>query len=213
MDEGMGQEQGTQVEELQKQLTVITSLPSLNTEQVTEIGGRLRVIYDNAEQLGDAALMTTVADTWAIIQANPTTTAIAAGAISGLIEAVQQRDSALDELGRLEDGINELESEGETSNPRLRGAAHVLYETLRERWEDEGLHLDCPGCQAHDTGWGDDIDHDDVNMLCHALFDGMGDDLPGELRLEFSAFLHQWVGKIEAHFEAQSAALRRQAAS
>lgn len=175
---------------------------------MADIGGRLGTIYRDAEQLGDTALMATVADTWAIIQANPTTTAIAAGAIEGLIEAVQQRDSALDELGRLEDGINELESEGETKNPRLRGAAHVMYETLRERWEDEGLHLDCPGCQAHDMGWGDDVDHDAVNLMCHALWDGLGEELSTELRQEFGEFISQWTQKIEDHLERQQRANR-----
>jgi len=205
MDEGMGHEQDNQIEELQKQLTVITSLPSLNEAQVGDIGGRLGSIYRDAEQLGDVALMTTVADTWAIIQANPTTTAIAAGAISGLIEAVQQRDSALDELGRLEDGINELESEGETRNPRLRGAAHVLYETLRERWEDEQadayFDMECPGCRAVEMGWDTEDDHDNINMLYGTLFGGLNDMLPKELIDELRGFMTVWGEKVSVFLD------------
>lgn len=186
-------------------MTVITSLPSLNTEQVADIGGRLGTIYRDAEQLGDTALMVTVADTWAIIQANPTTAAIAAGAIEGLIEAVQQRDSALDELGRLEDGINELESEGETSNPRLRGAAHVMYETLREQWIDEEgdayLNMDCPGCTAGNNGWDADVYHDAVGMVYGALFDDFGEQLPDDLKQELGDFLVQWGAKAAVFLE------------
>lgn len=203
MDEGHEIQMQEQIGEIQKHLTVITSLPSLSEEQINEIGGRLGVIYNEAEKQQDTALMATAMDTWIVLQATSTTSAIAVSALTGLIEAVQQRDSALDELGRIEDGISELESEGETSHPRLRGAAHVLYETLRDRWEDEGLHLDCPGCQAHDTGWGDDVDHDAVNLMCHALWDGLGEELSTELRQEFGEFIAQWTQKIEDHLERQ----------
>lgn len=166
-----------------------------------EIGGRLGAIYHDAEQLGDVALMTTAADTWAIIQANTDTTAIAASAISGLIEAVQQRDSALDELSRIEDGINELEAEGETSNPRLRGAAHVLYEVLKARWETDGLHLGCPGCEAANRGWGaysnPDMFHDAIFLLCHSLFDDTSALISADRREEFESFLLEWAAKVE----------------
>lgn len=164
---------------------MISSLPSLSTEQVQDIGGRLGVIYEDAEKRGDMALMATVSDTWVVLQANSTTTAIAA--------------SALDELGRIEDGINELEAEGETSNPRLRGAAHVMYETLRERWIDEEgdayLNMDCPGCTAANNGWDADVYHDAVNMVYGALFDDLVERLPDELRQELGDFLVQWGTK------------------
>lgn len=184
---------------------MISSLPSLNTEQVTAIGGRLGVIYDEAEKRGDVALMATVSDTWVVLQANSTTTAIATSALTGLIEAVQQRDSVLDELGRIEDGISELESEGETSNPRLRGAAHVLYETLRDRWIDEEgeawINMACPGCQAVRNGWDIDQHHDPVNVLYAVLFLGQADSLPADLRQELSEFLVQWGSKAASFIE------------
>lgn len=205
MDEGHEVQMQEQIGEIQKQLAVISSLPSLNTEQVTAIGGRLGVIYDEAEKRGDVALMATVSDTWVVLQANSTTTAIATSALTGLIEAVQQRDSVLDELGRIEDGISELESEGETSNPRLRGAAHVLYETLRDRWIDEEgeawINMACPGCQAVRNGWDIDQHHDPVNVLYAVLFLGQADSLPADLRQELSEFLVQWGSKAASFIE------------
>lgn len=170
-----------------------------------DIGGRLGVIYEDAEKRGDMALMATVSDTWVVLQANSTTTAIAASALTGLIEAVQQRDSALDELGRIEDGISELESEGETSNPRLRGAAHVLYETLRERWIDEEgdayINMDCPGCTAGNNGWDPDVYHDAAGLVYGALFDDFGEQLPDDLKQELGDFLVQWGAKAAAFLE------------
>jgi hypothetical protein len=205
MDEGHEVQMQEQIGEIQKQLAVISSLPSLNTEQVTAIGGRLGVIYDEAEKRGDAALMATVSDTWVVLQANSTTTAIATSALTGLIEAVQQRDSVLDELGRIEDGISELESKGETSNPRLRGAAHVMYETLRERWIDEEgeawINMACPGCQAVRNDWDIDQHHDPVNVLYAVLFLGQADSLPADLRQELSEFLVQWGSKAASFIE------------
>lgn len=184
---------------------MISSLPSLSTEQVQDIGGRLGVIYEDAEKRGDMALMATVSDTWVVLQANSTTTAIAASALTGLIEAVQQRDTALDDLAKIEDGISELESEGETSNPRLRGAAHVLYETLRERWIDEEgeawINMACPGCQAVRNGWDIDQHHDPVNVLYAVLFLGQADSLPADLRQELGEFLVQWGSKAASFIE------------
>lgn len=163
------------------------------------------MIYEDAEKRGDVALMATVSDTWVVLQANSTTTAIAASALTGLIEAVQQRDSALDELGRLDDGISELESMGETSNPRLRGAAHVLYETLRERWIDEEgeawINMACPGCQAVRNGWDIDQHHDPVNVLYAVLFLGQAESLPSDLRQELGEFLVQWGSKAANFIE------------
>lgn len=210
MDEGQAT---VQVGEIQKQLTVIQALPALTRAQVDDIGGRLGDIYRGAEQLGDNDLMTTVADTWAIIQANPTTTAVASAALTGLIEAVRQRDSALNERDQLLDGISELESEGETKNPRLRGAAHVLYEALRERWEEEvdgyvNGGFDCPGCTAVETGWDEETYHDAINIVYGALFDELHDRLPHDLREEFGDFLIEWTAKVEAYWDKEFAESR-----
>mgnify|MGYP006931609775 CR=1 FL=1 len=191
-------------------MTVIQSLPTLSEAQINDIGGKLGELYDQAEKSEDKRLMQTISDTWVVVQANANTTAVAAGALTGLIEAVQQRDAVMYEHDKLMDGIEELESEGRTDNPRLRGAAHVLYEVLKERWEGEGLHLNCPGCTAHEMGWTD-IDHEAINMLCHTLFDPPAGTLPRELRTELIDFLNMWAMKVEVQMDAEFQSRQRTA--
>lgn len=200
-----------EIESIKQQIAVIEQVQALSDQRVDQIGGWLGKIYQDAEQVGDAALMQTCSETWEVVQSNKQATSIASAALTGLIEAVQQRDTAIYDLNKLEDGIDELESEGTTKNPRLRGAAHILYEVLRDRWEKDGLHLDCPGCTAHQYGW-EDIDHEAINMLCHTLFDPPSGALPKELRTELVDFLNMWNAKLEYHMNSESEGRQRRAA-
>jgi hypothetical protein len=198
-------------EKLTTLLAQVDEATNMTRQQMDALGKQLGGLYQVAEAAQDQSAMTAIALAWEQAQALNAqavdTNAKAVAIATVATDAILQRDAIKDEFEKLDDAISEAEHKGYSSHPRIKQVLDSVREQLSEEMFEDGLHLDCPGCEACDGGWMELIDHDFVNNICYALFSGDAESIiASEYGQSFADAINAAGDLIQHYYDSQRAA-------
>ncbi len=95
-----------------------------------------------------------------------------------------------EELDQINEALDDVETMGYSSHPRISGIIEVLEEQLEDY--GGGLYIVDPGMEAHANGWYDCLSPEAVDTLTYALFGDIAKIVPTELREKLAEFVNSF---------------------